>query len=340
MVDQGQSALPVVHQGVIIGVLRQEDLLHASQDGLSDTTPISEILTPDFPVILATESGSSALRMFAELNPVILAVVGKNQEYYGIVTIPALLSNHNRASRLYQVGGMATPFGVYLTDGTHYGGAKPWMLAVTGAVLFLLIAASTLVMGKVDPFITKLPVAVGIQDFISGALGLILFLSFMRLIPLAGIHAAEHMTVHALERGEPLSPEVVGRMPRVHPRCGTNLAAGASLFLGISQSHWLGDSELQLLVAILVTVSFWKRLGSFLQEFFTTRPPTPKQLQMGIAAANDLIQKHYNDPQPPPTPMRRILFSGMLQVMAGAASVAILTTWLANFFPILRTIVR
>jgi uncharacterized protein YqhQ len=42
------------------------------------------------------------------------------------------------------------------------------------------------------------------------------------------------MVVHAIERGEPLVLEVVRRMPRVHPRCGTNLVAGIALFLGLA----------------------------------------------------------------------------------------------------------
>ena len=34
-------------------------------------------------------------------------------------------------------------------------------------------------------------------------------------------HGAEHMTIHALEAGEPLRPEYVRRHPTAHPRCGT-----------------------------------------------------------------------------------------------------------------------
>jgi uncharacterized protein YqhQ len=35
--------------------------------------------------------------------------------------------------------------------------------------------------------------------------------------------------VHAIERGEPLLAESVRAMPRVHPRCGTNIVAAAFL---------------------------------------------------------------------------------------------------------------
>src|SRR2546423_10530097 len=58
-----------------------------------------------------------------------------------------------------------------------------------------------------------------------------LFLLFVRALPLVQYHAAEHQAVHAMERGEPLDPEIVRRMPRVHPRCGTNIMAGGMVFL-------------------------------------------------------------------------------------------------------------
>ena len=45
-------------------------------------------------------------------------------------------------------------------------------------------------------------------------LALTLFLLLMRVSRLAGYHAAEHQTVHAMERNETLVPEIVCRMPR------------------------------------------------------------------------------------------------------------------------------
>ena len=34
-------------------------------------------------------------------------------------------------------------------------------------------------------------------------------------------HGAEHMSIHALEAGDPLTTEAVRRYPTAHPRCGT-----------------------------------------------------------------------------------------------------------------------
>src|SRR5438270_13233654 len=102
----------------------------------------------------------------------------------------------------------------------------------------------------------------------------ILFIG-MRLLPLSGIHAAEHKVVHAIERGEALVPEVVSRMPRVHPRCGTNLWAGATIFLGIFSLPWL-DNASRLLIAAIVTFVLWRPVGQLMQGPVHTRPPSKK----------------------------------------------------------------
>ena len=34
-------------------------------------------------------------------------------------------------------------------------------------------------------------------------------------------HGAEHMTIHALEAGDPLTTDAVRKYPTAHPRCGT-----------------------------------------------------------------------------------------------------------------------
>ena len=126
------------------------------------------------------------------------------------------------------------------------------------------------------------------------------------------------MVVHAMEREEELRPEIVRRMPRVHPRCGTNIAAGASLFLGFFSASWIESSELRLLVAALVTVFFWRPLGSFLQRYFTTRRPNDRQLAGGIRAGEMLLAAHARSSRAKGSPALRIWNSGMLHVMAGS----------------------
>jgi uncharacterized protein YqhQ len=61
-----------------------------------------------------------------------------------------------------------------------------------------------------------------------GALRLLLFLGYLAVISLMpeirrvfAYHGAEHMTIHAFERGDPLTIERIEPYPTAHPRCGT-----------------------------------------------------------------------------------------------------------------------
>src|SRR5262249_31439746 len=148
--------------------------------------------------------------------------------------------------RPHSVGGMATPWGVYLTDGTLQAGAGNLALAVGGVLMGLMLAISYMGVGLACwalqhtlhwPLYTlwnaDSPAEMTLGNsgwYVLQALSLVLFLVFMRALPLAGYHAAEHQAVHAMERGEPLCAEIVRRMPRVHPRCGTNLMAAGLVF--------------------------------------------------------------------------------------------------------------
>src|SRR5206468_2521132 len=122
-----------------------------------------------------------------------------------------------------------------------------------------------------------------LPDWALTAISTAIFAAAFRLLPLAGIHAAEHKVVHAIERGEELTRESVRRMPRVHPRCGTNFATGLSIFLAISLADKvITDNYYRVLLALLCTLIFWRPLGSLVQYWVTTKEPTDAQLDMGI----------------------------------------------------------
>jgi hypothetical protein len=163
----------------------------------------------------------------------------------------------------------------------------------------------------------------------------------MRLLPLAGYHAAEHQAVHAIERGEPLRPEILRRMPRVHPRCGTNIMAGALIFTVVSQALTalrigLGSSDSAVLGAI-VALFTWRSLGAFLQQYFTTRPATDRQLASGIAAARDLERKFTGAIPRRPTLIRRLWCMGMPQMVVGTSLGATAMGFLLSYLiPIIK----
>lgn len=210
-----------------------------------------------------------------------------------------------------RLGGMATPLGVYLHDGVSSGGAGFWGLFLMGVTMSALaIAAQALAHGLMRGGAAHLPalhrwetrLPVGFQMWLSAispCLSLPLAFLMLRLLPLSGIHAAEHQVVHCIERAVPLVPDCVRIMPRVHPRCGTNLFAGFTLYLmlflavfcGAQAEGWplLDAASLSALLAGPVTLLFWRRVGGWAQHWFATRPATDGQIQGAIRAAEQVL---------------------------------------------------
>jgi uncharacterized protein YqhQ len=94
-----------------------------------------------------------------------------------------------------------------------------------------------------------------VEHLLEGVLRLAIFVGYLLVISRAPdvrrvfrYHGAEHMTIHALEHGDPLTPEAIRRYPTAHPRCGTefilvvvvvsifafSLLAGQSLVVSIA----------------------------------------------------------------------------------------------------------
>lgn len=267
-----------------------------------------------------------------------LLVSDETDRVMGVLTPADLLVRQHELPRPGTVGGMATPFGVYLTDGVIRAGATGWALVATGVLLMGLHVISGLIALAVfdQPWVVRAGIGLSAQQGIIAVAWTGLFFLGMRLMPISGIHAAEHMTVHAIERKEPLVPDVVSRMPRVHPRCGTNLVAGVIVYLTIAQREWFQDREVQLLVAAMAALMLWRPLGSILQKYVTTSPPSPAHVQMGIRAGQELLDKFAARPHGRPTPVQRIASSGMLHIMAGSMSLTFVLYFASRYVPLLK----
>jgi uncharacterized protein YqhQ len=106
--------------------------------------------------------------------------------------------------------------------------------------------------GALEPISGGRPI---VEHLLEGALRLAIFVGYLLIISRAPdvrrvfrYHGAEHMTIHALEHGDPLTPEAIRRYPTAHPRCGTefilvvvvvsifafSLLAGQSLVVSIA----------------------------------------------------------------------------------------------------------
>ena len=256
-----------------------------------------------------------------------------------------------------RLGGMATPLGVYLHDGVSSGGAGFWGLFGTGVVMSLLALTAQAGAHALAQAFASSPrllalwhqdAPAGVQLWLSAVspwLPLPLVFGLLRLVPMSGTHAAEHQVVHCVERYAPLEPSCVRAMPRVHPRCGTNLFAGWTLFLlaflsvftATQASQWpvLDSATLAALLAAPLALIFWRRLGGWIQFWFATRPATDKQIAGAIFAAQQVLtrREQRQGKRVRFAPLRRIWTMGFAQILLGYAAVLAVITLVTTFWP-------
>lgn len=311
MRDAGQECIPVTHDGKLVGVLTQKSIVRILGESIERTEAVGALVEL-LPSILNKTTGSEALRQL-ESNST-LVVVDEHDVVCGLLNPSCFIGTVMEPERPPMVGGMATPFGVYLTTGTVRGGKSGWYLVSTGVFLMTFLGIGYELIERAT---ASLPVAWQLGGLTPILARLFMLLAF-RAFPIAGYHAAEHQVVHALERDEALTPEVVARMPRVHPRCGTNIAVAILMFMAIWHTSWGPDEELRLLAGFFITFFLWRSVGSFVQYWFTTKKPNAKQIASGILAGQELLDQYAVAANRTAGPFLRIYNSGMLHVMAGS----------------------
>ncbi len=329
----GGTRMLVVRDGRLAGSV-SEDAIAAFLASSTDPEsaygdPVDPLVEP-YPVFVsASVSVHDAMKVFAEHGVDTLPVVDQLGGLRGVVyrgDVVGFLTNNLRPA---SVGGMATPLGVYLTTGNLSGGAGSLGLYLTGISLALMMIVSKFfgdqMMSGFQHFaIHGLPAhirAMFVGDtaaLISTVLSSGLMLLLLRLSPLAGYHAAEHMTVHAIESGEDLTPDAVRRMPRVHPRCGTNLLAAISIFILITAQF---PGETAALLAIVVVMLGRRTIGDWMQAVFTTKRPNEEQLKNGISAGDEILHLFRERPNYQARGFERIWNMGFLQSAAGMSTV-------------------
>ncbi len=315
--ENGSTLLPIVEDSAFSGVVSERILVSALATGVEVSSPVSSVAHGCL-TIQPSATGAEALRLMEEGGEQTLVVIDQNGRVIGILSAIDLYSKRTAPPRPPLVGGMATPFGVHLTTGGLRAGVSHWALISTGAVMFTLLIIGNLLGWAIVNGLDRFHPANWILTTLQAFLPLLFFAIGMRLIPLSGIHAAEHKVVHAIERGEELTPAVVRRMPRVHPRCGTNIAAGASLFIGLSNADFIPVQEFRFLIAGIATLAFWRPLGSWLQYWVTTKEPNDKQIALGIRSGKLLLEKFATQGSGSTSIAGRIFNSGLLHVIAGS----------------------
>jgi uncharacterized protein YqhQ len=103
-------------------------------------------------------------------------------------------------------------------------GAVALMLGLTlvvgvGLFFFLPLLLAKAIAGGQNSFVERV---------VEGVIQVAIFLGYLLLVGRASdvrrtfqYHGAEHMSIHALEAGDPLTLEAVRKYPTAHPRCGT-----------------------------------------------------------------------------------------------------------------------
>ncbi len=108
-----------------------------------------------------------------------------------------------------------------------------------------------------------------VQHLVEGLVRVAIFLGYLALISRAPdirrvfqYHGAEHMTIHALEAGDPLTVEAVRKYPTAHQRCGTEflvvvilLSIIAFSFVGRQDPLIMVGSRL-LLIPVIAAVGY------------------------------------------------------------------------------------
>ena len=157
-------------------------------------------------------------------------------------------------------------------------------------------------------------------NFAEGVIRLLIFLAYIWSIGKMNqihrvfmYHGAEHMTVHAQERGDPLEIEFIRRYPKAHPRCGTAfllivviVATLVFSFVGRDPLWWLVTSRI-VLVPLIAALSYEivrfsgfhsgnalvKSIAapSLLLQSMTTNTPDDDQIEVAIAAMKHAISE-------------------------------------------------
>lgn len=329
------SAVFVRFDSSVSGVVTEQSIsaFIASKDDTREAldAPIGPLSKPTTAVLHPSSTIKDAAEAFGESDSDVLPVVDDYGTFMGAIIRADVICILTDNLRPPSVGGMATPLGVFLTTGSHSGGAGALGLILTGVSMSVMIAIASLVSYvlmqlfthltgmRVDLMLDSVPLAttMSVYDlpyYISAVLRSVIFLALLRFSPLSGYHAAEHMTVHAIERGESLTPEVVSQMPRVHPRCGSNILAIAGVFMIVAETI---GAEAAVFAAVLVVVLGWRKIGGFLQSAITTKTPSEKQLASGIAAGKEVMERFQANPGYQAFGFQRILNIGFLQTLLG-----------------------
>ena len=159
-------------------------------------------------------------------------------------------------------------------------------------------------------------------NVLDGIFRIALFLGYLGLISgmsevktLFQYHGAEHKTIYCYESKKPLTVENVRTFSRFHPRCGTSflfviLILSIVLFSFLSGPWWVKLVGRMLLLPVIAGLGYEmlklssKHVDNYLVRMIiapglwlqriTTKEPTDKQIEVGIASLKAVVGKIKN----------------------------------------------
>jgi uncharacterized protein YqhQ len=158
-----------------------------------------------------------------------------------------------------------------------------------------------------------------VQHLVEGLIRVAIFIGYLLLIAQAEdvrrvfqYHGAEHMTIHALEAGDPLDVRAVRKYPTAHPRCGTEFLV-VVIVLSIIAFSLVGRQEpivmilsRILLIPVIAAVGYeilkWgaRHRGNrlvraimypgILVQKITTKQPTDDMIEVAIVSMEQALE--------------------------------------------------
>jgi uncharacterized protein YqhQ len=157
------------------------------------------------------------------------------------------------------------------------------------------------------------------QHVVEGLVRVAIFLGYLALIArmpdirrVFEYHGAEHMTIHALEAGDPLTTDAVRKYPTAHPRCGTEFLV-VVIILSIFAFSLVGRQSIGimvisriLLIPVIAGIGYEiLKFGAkyranpivkaimapgILVQMITTKQPTDDQIEVAIVSMEQALE--------------------------------------------------
>lgn len=157
-----------------------------------------------------------------------------------------------------------------------------------------------------------------LEHLLEGLLRVVIFVGYLLVVSRSSeirrvfqYHGAEHMTIHALEREDPLDIEHVRRYPTAHQRCGTEFLV-VFIILSIFMFSLLAGQDLLVsivgriaLIPVIAAVAYeilrfgarhrhrwwirWLFLPGIWLQAITTRQPDDSMIEVAIASMREAL---------------------------------------------------